>query len=66
MLDSRLNYSSDPQYLRGLVEKTGLTQREIARRLGIGFSSLRAHLDGTRQIPYPVLACLRVLAGENK
>lgn len=66
LIDSRVNYSSDPTYLRELVKKSGLTQRESARRIGIGFSTLRTYLDGTGKVTYPVLVCLRLLSGENK
>ena len=56
------NYNGSPEYFSGLVDKTGLSQREVARRLGIGYSSLRAYMDGTRAIVYPVQYALEQLA----
>lgn len=55
-------YNGSPEYLSDLVEKTGLSQREVARRLGVGYSSLRAYMDGTRAVIYPVQFALEALA----
>jgi len=38
------NHNPDPQYLRGLIDKTGLSQRECARRLGISPRALRQYI----------------------
>lgn len=55
-------YSGSSEYFSSLVEKTGLSQREVARRLGVGYSSLRAYMDGSRAVIYPVQFALEVLA----
>lgn len=55
-------YNGSPEYFSRLVEKTGLSQREVARRLGVGYSSLRAYMDGTRAVIYPVQFALEALA----
>lgn len=55
------NYNGSPEYFSGLVDKTGLSQREVARRLGVGYSSLRAYIDGTRAVIYPVQFALEAL-----
>lgn len=60
------NYNGSPEYFSGLVDKTGLSQREVARRLGIGYSSLRAYMDGTRAIVYPVQYALEQLAAPKR
>lgn len=59
-------YNPDPQYLRMLIEKAGISQLEAARLLGIGGNTLRAYLaEGTktaRQAPYTVQFALECLA----
>lgn len=59
-------YNGAPEYFCALVERTGLSQREIARRLGIGYSSLRAYMDGSRAIIYPVQYALEQLAAPER
>lgn len=64
--DSR-NHNPDPAYLRGLITRAGLSQREAARRLGIGERIMRAYLaerDKTtaQRAPYPVQYALEQLA----
>ena len=56
------HYNGSAEYFSSLVEKTGLSQREVARRLGVGYSSLRAYMDGTRAVIYPVQFALEILA----
>lgn len=37
-------HNPDPAYLRGLIEKAGISQREAARRLGIAERAMRCYL----------------------
>lgn len=37
-------HNPDPAYLRGLIERAGLSQREAARRLGITDRVMRCYL----------------------
>jgi transcriptional regulator with XRE-family HTH domain len=63
------NHNPDPAYLRELVERTGLSQRECARRIGISERNMRAHLTfGGRLLPapYPVQFALECLAQNTK
>lgn len=59
-----------PEYLRALVQQSGLTQREIARRIGISDRLLRYYLtevDGDHRVaPYPVQFALESLAAHRR
>ena len=57
-------YNPDPAYLRGLVERSGLSQRECARRIGISDRAMRYYLSGERKPMYAVQYLLEVLASE--
>jgi len=39
------NHNPSPEYLRGLIERAGLSQREVARRIGITDRALRYYLS---------------------
>lgn len=56
---SKLN--PDPAYLRELLERAGLSQREAARRIGISERVMRYYLSGEREAPYPVQYALESL-----
>ncbi|MDV5861977.1 helix-turn-helix transcriptional regulator [Pseudomonas mendocina] len=63
------NHNPDPRYLRGLLEKAGLTQRQAAQRLGISDRVMRYYLsaetsDSYRAAPYPVQFALECLAAD--
>lgn len=62
-------HNPDPRYLRGLLEKAGLTQRQAAQRLGISDRVMRYYLsaetsDSYRAAPYPVQFALECLAAD--
>lgn len=67
MIDARLHHRPDPAYLRGLIERAGISQREAARRLGVTDSHLRKWLrePPASVCPYPAQVCLELLAGET-
>lgn len=56
---NRLNQS--PEYIRGLLDAIPLTQREIARRIGVSPRQLRYLVAGERPISYPIQFCLESL-----
>lgn len=64
--DSTL-HNPDPAYLRGLIERAGLSQREAARRIGVSERMMRQYLAGrdtatAAVVPYPVQFALEHLA----
>ena len=54
-------------YVRSLVNETGLTQREIAERLGVSLRAVQSWLDDGphgRPCPYTAQYALEMLAGD--
>ncbi|HEB94307.1 MAG TPA: hypothetical protein ENI94_12780 [Gammaproteobacteria bacterium] len=52
------HYNPDPAYLRSLIGQIGLSQREIAKRLGYAENNFRRHLihaDRSSYRPAPYL-----------
>ncbi|MDR2259994.1 MAG: helix-turn-helix domain-containing protein [Azoarcus sp.] len=65
MLPDATKYNPDPEYLRELIARTGLSQRECARRIGISDRNMRAHITRAGKLspaPYPVQFALESLA----
>ena len=62
-------YNPDPEYLRGLLDKAGISQRKAAAALGMSDRALRYYLVATdhetyRKAPYTVQFALEALANE--
>jgi hypothetical protein len=58
-------HNPDPLYLRALIERTGLSQRECARRLGISERIMRMYISVSGKqspAPYTVQFALECLA----
>ena len=60
-------HNGDPLYLRDLIARSGLSQRQVAERLGIRRTELQAYLFSEddprhRTVPYPVQFALECLA----
>ncbi|KZC17033.1 hypothetical protein RHOFW104R8_13410 [Rhodanobacter sp. FW104-R8] len=59
-----------PEYLRALIEKSGLSQVECARLLGIDGSTMRRYLASrtatAKPAPYPVQYALEQLAASKR
>jgi uncharacterized protein (DUF2267 family) len=63
-------YNPDPEYLRRLLDKAGLTQAAAARALRVTTRTMRAWLApveaaSMREIPYTAQFTLEVLAEAN-
>ena len=56
-------HNPDPEYIRGLVSSTGLSQHAAAQQIGISARVMRYYLSGERDAPYPVQYALEQLAG---
>lgn len=56
-----------PEYLRALIEKAGLSQREAARRIGVSERMMRYYVAEAdhRDAPYPVQYALEKLAARG-
>ena len=59
--DSTL-HNPAPEYIRGLIERSGLTQVQAAIRIGIAPRTMRRYLAGELVTPYLVQFALEVLA----
>lgn len=59
-------HNSDPNYIRELLKRAGLTQRGAAKRLGINERTMRYYLSGQQKIPYVTQYCLEALAFTKK
>lgn len=46
------NHNANPQYIRGLIDKIGLSQREIARTLGIPERTFRQYITALDNATY--------------
>jgi transcriptional regulator with XRE-family HTH domain len=68
MLPDARKHNPDPLYLRALIERTGLSQAECARIIGVSARTLREYLalEGKlHEASYPVQFALECLAGEK-
>lgn len=52
----------DPDYIRKLLEKAGISQREAARRLNVSDRTMRHWCAGTAPIPYSAQFALESMA----
>lgn len=58
------DYNPDPDYLRGLIEAAGYSQRAAARQIGVSERTFRDYLNGNTEniAPYPVQFALEALS----
>lgn len=61
------HHNPDPAYLRGLIARAGLSQREAARRIGVSERVMRQYLadreaSSALTAPYPVQFALERLS----
>lgn len=67
MTPDSARHNPDPQYLRELIDQAGLSQRGIARLLGLHERTFRQYITSREnatylECPYPVQFALEVLA----
>ncbi|MDH1109997.1 hypothetical protein N5C55_01410 [Pseudomonas otitidis] len=65
------NHNPDPRYLRGLLERAGVSQRKAAELIGITDRAMRYYLsdensESYRVAPYPVQFALECLATDAR
>lgn len=64
-------HNPNPAYLRALIDRAGLSQREAARRIGISDRLLRMYLADrsaatAQEAPYPVQFALENLVRQER
>lgn len=64
-------HNPDPRYLRGLLDRAGMTQRQAAKLIGISDRVMRYYLsdvssEGYRAAPYTVQFSLECLVRERR
>ena len=63
-------HDPDPDYLRGLIKRAGMSASAAARRIGVSLRSMRYYLAPCdadhRAAPYHVQFALEALAREGK
>lgn len=55
-------YNPNPDYLRELIARAGVSQREAARRIGVTERAMRFWLTGRPEIPYTAQFALESLS----
>ena len=63
-----LHIESDPDFLRGLIKRSGLTQANAAKAIGAGETTMRTWLSRKNPAPYPysIQLALELLAVNNE
>ncbi len=56
------DHNPDPDYMRSLVEASGLSQRKAAAQIGVGERTMRAWLAGDQSFPYAAQYAMEQLA----
>lgn len=70
MKPNAIHYNPDPDYLRGLIAKAGLTQSATAELIGINARSMRRYLafadsPNYQKAPYAVQFAIECLAAHR-
>ena len=65
--NAKEHYNPDPDYLRSLIDRAGLTQAKAAELVGVEARTMRRYLalqgsDSYKQAPYAIQYALEILA----
>jgi DNA-binding transcriptional regulator YiaG len=63
MLPNAISHNQEPAYIRQLLEKSRLSQRQFAKTVGVNERTVRMWV-ASPCIPYTAQYCLEVLANE--
>ena len=55
------NHNPDPEYIRLLLSRIGISQAKAAKQLGIDPRTMRRYVLGELDCPYPVQFCLEAM-----
>lgn len=62
MIPDAAKHDPRPEHIRALIDRSGLSQRKAAARIGISERVMRYYCAGERDAPYPVQYALESLA----
>lgn len=69
MKPNAAHYNPDPDYLRALIAKAGLTQNQVATLIGVSARTMRRYItfansDNYQKAPYAVQFAIECLAAD--
>jgi len=59
-------HDPDPDYMRSLVEESGLSQRKAAAQIGVDERTMRSWISGDRAFPYSAQFTMEQLANRMR
>lgn len=68
--NAQTSYNPDPDYLRSLIAKIGLTQKQVAELVGVSPRMMRSYLTFTdnatyQKVPYAIQFAIECLAHDK-
>lgn len=71
MIVDATKHNPDPEYLKSLIAKAGISQREAAKRIGVYERLFRMYLanrsaNSAQECPYAIQFCLEALSEQEK
>lgn len=57
------NWRKDKDYCKKIISDTGLTQQQLADRLGMNRVMINRYYNGASVIPYPLQVCIEIIGG---